>query len=145
VIAQSVYRWDTGWTIGVLGFDSWRGLGIFLFGTASITALGPTQLPIQWVPGALSLAIKRTGCEADYSCPSSAEIKECVELYLHCPNTPSWRGAHFKHRDNFTFTFIHIKQIPMLINKKFPHIFDREFTQSNGRRVLERKGRQTSP
>jgi hypothetical protein len=42
VIAQSVYRWVTGWTIGVLGFDSRRGLGIFLFTTASRMALGPT-------------------------------------------------------------------------------------------------------
>jgi hypothetical protein len=31
--------------------------------------------------------------EADYSPPSSAEVKERVELYLHSPNTPSWRGA----------------------------------------------------
>jgi hypothetical protein len=36
--------------------------------------------------------------------PSSAEVKECVELYIHSPNT-SWRGAQLKHRDNFTFTF----------------------------------------
>jgi hypothetical protein len=47
MISQSVERWATGWTIGVLGFDSWRGLGIFLFTTASRTALGPTQPPIQ--------------------------------------------------------------------------------------------------
>jgi hypothetical protein len=32
------------WTIGVLGFHSRRGLGIFLFTTASGTALGPTSL-----------------------------------------------------------------------------------------------------
>jgi hypothetical protein len=31
------------------GFDSRRGLEIFLFTTASRTALGPTQPPIQWV------------------------------------------------------------------------------------------------
>jgi hypothetical protein len=36
--------------------------------------------------------------------PSSAEVEEYVELYLHSPNTPSWRGAQLKHRDNFTFT-----------------------------------------
>jgi hypothetical protein len=24
-------------------------------------------------------------------------------LYLHSPNSPSWRGAQLKHRDNFTF------------------------------------------
>jgi hypothetical protein len=62
--------------MGVLGFDSQRGLGIFLFNTASRTALGPTQPTIQWVPGALSLEIKRLGREADHSPPSSAEVKE---------------------------------------------------------------------
>jgi hypothetical protein len=35
--------------------------------------------------------------------PSSAEVKERVELYLHSPNTPPWRGAQLKHRDDFTF------------------------------------------
>jgi hypothetical protein len=68
---QSVQRWATGWKIGVLGFHSRRGLGIFLFTTASRTALGPTQLPIHWVPGALSLGVKRQGREADHSPPSS--------------------------------------------------------------------------
>jgi hypothetical protein len=33
------------------------------------------------------------GHEADHSPPSSAEVKEWVELYLHSPTTPSWRGA----------------------------------------------------
>jgi len=32
--------------------------------------------------------------------------QECVELYLHSPNTLSWRGAQLKHRENFTFTEI---------------------------------------
>jgi hypothetical protein len=34
--------------------------------------------------------------------------KECVELYLHSSNTPSWRGAQLKHRDNFTFLRMHL-------------------------------------
>jgi hypothetical protein len=71
-----------GW-LGVLWFDSRRGLGIFLFTTVSRTTLGPTQPPIQWVPGALSLGIKRPGREAGHSPPSSAEVEEWVELYLH--------------------------------------------------------------
>jgi hypothetical protein len=62
--------------IGVLGFDSSRGLGIFLFTTASRTALGPTQPSIKWVPGALSLGIKRPGRETDHSPTSSAEVEE---------------------------------------------------------------------
>jgi hypothetical protein len=60
------------------GLDDWGSrvrfpaeLGIFLFITASRTALGPTQPPIQWIQGALL-----QGHEADYSLPSSAEVKE---------------------------------------------------------------------
>jgi hypothetical protein len=35
--------------------------------------------------------------------------QECLELYFHSPNTPSWRGAQLKkHRDNFTFAFTFI-------------------------------------
>jgi hypothetical protein len=44
-----------------------------------------------------------SGREADHSPPSSAEVKEWVVLYLHSPNTPSWRGSQRGHRDNFTF------------------------------------------
>jgi hypothetical protein len=51
---------------------------IFLFSTASRTALGPTQPHIQWVPGALSLGVKRPEHEAYHSPPSSAEVKECL-------------------------------------------------------------------
>jgi hypothetical protein len=39
---------------------------------------------------------KWPGREADHSPPSSAEVKECVELYLHSPKTPSWRGAQLQ-------------------------------------------------
>jgi hypothetical protein len=53
------------------------------------------------VRGALSLRVKRPGLEADHSSPSNAEVKECVELYLHSPNMPSWRGAKLNLRDNF--------------------------------------------
>jgi hypothetical protein len=54
----------------------------------------------------LSLWVKQPGREADHSYPSSAVVKECVVLYLHSPNTSSWRGAELKkkeHRNNFTF------------------------------------------
>jgi hypothetical protein len=71
-------------------------LGIFLFTTASRTALESTHPPIQWVPVALFLEVKRPEREADHSPPSSAEVKECAELYFHSPNTPSGRGAQFK-------------------------------------------------
>jgi hypothetical protein len=50
------------------------GLGIFLVSNMSRTDLGPTQPPIQWVPGALSLGVKRPGHEAHHSSPSTTEV-----------------------------------------------------------------------
>jgi hypothetical protein len=62
---RNSFHLSTGWTIGVLGFDSLWELEI-IFRTASRTALGPTQPPIQWVTGSLSLGVKRPGREADH-------------------------------------------------------------------------------
>jgi hypothetical protein len=48
-----------------------------------------------------------SGREADRSPPSSAEVKEWAELYLHSPKTPSWRGALLggaQGQLNFTLT-----------------------------------------
>jgi len=61
------------------------------------------QPPIQWVPGVPSLGIKQQGREADDSPPSTAKFKECMELYHHSSNMPSWHAAQLKHGDNFTF------------------------------------------
>jgi hypothetical protein len=49
--------------------------GNFLFTTASRTALGPTRPPVHWIPGVLSLGVKRLGPEADHWPPPSAEVK----------------------------------------------------------------------
>jgi hypothetical protein len=74
----------------------------FLFTTASRTALGPTQPPIQWVPGALSLGVKRPVREADHSPPSSAEVKNAWR-YTSTPQYVFMEWRIVKHRDNFTF------------------------------------------
>jgi hypothetical protein len=66
--------------------------GSLLSTTASRTALGPTDPPIQCVPGSLSLGVKRPGREADHSPPSSAESRMRGAI-PHSPNKPSWRGA----------------------------------------------------
>jgi hypothetical protein len=66
-------RYSDGLRAGRPGFDSWQ-CKIFL-STASRPALGVTQPPIQWVPGALPPGVKRQRREADQSPPSSAEVK----------------------------------------------------------------------
>jgi hypothetical protein len=65
-------------------FPNYRqGHGFFLFATASRTAPGLTQPHIQWVPAALFPGVNRPGREADFSSPSSAEITNALELYIH--------------------------------------------------------------
>jgi hypothetical protein len=43
---------------------------------SSRQALGPTQLPVQWVRGAVYAGVKRPGHEAYHSPPTSAEVKK---------------------------------------------------------------------
>jgi len=53
----------------------------------------PTQLPIQWVLGALSLVVKRLRRGADHSPPSSAEVKMRGAI-PPLPTTSSWCGTY---------------------------------------------------
>jgi hypothetical protein len=46
--------------------------------------LESTQPPIQWVPGVLSLGVKRPGRESDKSPPTSAEVKK-MRIYKTTP------------------------------------------------------------
>jgi hypothetical protein len=64
----------------------------FLFSTSSRPALRSTQPPIQWVPGALSHAVKRLGRESDNSPPASAMSRKRGSIHP-LPHTPSWRSA----------------------------------------------------
>ena len=54
-----------------------------------VPALGPTHSPTRWdrvsFPG-----VKRPVRGVDHPPPSSAEVKERVELYLYSPSGPSW-------------------------------------------------------
>jgi hypothetical protein len=90
---------DRGSRVRFLG----GGLGIILFTTVSGTALGPTQPPIQWVPAALSLEVKRPGREAYHSPPSSAEVMNAWN-YTFTPQYVFMAWCLVKHRDDFTFT-----------------------------------------
>jgi hypothetical protein len=67
----------------------------------------------------------RPAVKLDHSSPSSAEVKELVELYLHSPDTPSWRGAQLKHRDNFGKIIIMITLLPSGV-KTMGHILKLE-------------------
>jgi hypothetical protein len=94
------YYWSWDSSVGIAtGYElDDRGVGFRIpvaariFSTSSRPVLGPTQPPIQWVPGALSPGVKRQGHEADHSPPTSAEVKK-MWLYTAIPHTPSWHSA----------------------------------------------------
>jgi hypothetical protein len=96
--------------------DSWgsnpsRGK-IFLFSTTPRLVPGPTQPPIQWVLGTLSLGVKWPGCETYHSPPSSAEVKNDGAI-PPLPHMPSCHSASlFKHRATLPFiayTLLYLK------------------------------------
>jgi hypothetical protein len=81
-------------------------MGNFLFTTTFRPALGPTQPPIQWAPGALPLGVKRPGRDVDHSPPFSAKVENALS---YTSTSPLWRDAQLKHRDNFTLPFYFYK------------------------------------
>jgi hypothetical protein len=98
-----------GYEMDDRGFESRQGLRIFLYTTASRPVLGPTQPPVQWVTGALSLGIKRQDREADHSPPSSAEVKNGWS-YTSTPQYAFMRSCLFttqgkRYLSTFTYTF----------------------------------------
>jgi hypothetical protein len=70
------------WTAGVRFTAEERDF--FLFSITPRPALGPTQLPIQCILGALSRG-KAAGREADHSRPSGAEVKNSGAIPLLPP------------------------------------------------------------
>jgi hypothetical protein len=77
-------------------------MGIFLFTTASVSYPMGTRGSF---PGG-----KAPGCEADHSPPSSAEVKEWVDLYLNSPNTSSWRGVQLKAQGQiYLYLYLHVQ------------------------------------
>jgi hypothetical protein len=103
------YRW----------FESLQGLGNFSLRlrvqTASGTHLASYQIGIRGsIPG-----VKRSGYEADHSPPSSAKVKECVELF-HSPSKPSWRGLHCRNEQRILRAFcLNVKLYHISLNYSF--------------------------
>jgi hypothetical protein len=72
-----------------------------------IIEAGLDDLRCYWVD-VLQLKMYRTKIEDVIKKPYYVLRQECVELYIHSSNTPSWRGAQLKEkqRDNFTLPYL---------------------------------------
>jgi len=61
------------------------------FPHTSRPALGSTQPPVRWVLGLSGGGgVNRRGRVVDHPLPSSAEVKERVQLYFYSTSGPSW-------------------------------------------------------
>jgi hypothetical protein len=98
------------------------------FSTASRPTLGPTQPPIQWVPGALSPGVKRQGHEAGHPAPTSAKVKKmwiCTStpldsLMAQCLNTDFLKviiGSNLSWEVHIERTCSRISQSLFIINR----------------------------
>jgi hypothetical protein len=56
-----------------------------------------------------------SGRKADQSPPSSAEVKEWVELYLHSSNTLSWRGAQLGGAQGQLYLLLYKSKINLIL------------------------------
>jgi hypothetical protein len=82
---------DYGLDDRVIGFRSPAGQRIFPIASLSRPALGPTQPPVQWVPGGPFPGAKaRPGHDADHSPLSSAKVEYIVGAILLSRQAPSW-------------------------------------------------------
>jgi hypothetical protein len=64
-----------GWETEEFDLNSWQEQETFLFFRVSRPAMGSSQLPIQWILGAISPGVKGQRYESEYSPPPSAKVK----------------------------------------------------------------------
>jgi hypothetical protein len=63
-----------------------------------------------------------SGREADHSPPSGAGVGEWVELCLHSPSAPSWRGARLGGaQGQFHFTSLHFTSLHSSMSLCYKH------------------------
>ena len=85
-------------------------------GLSAPVQTGPGAHPYSYTMGTGSFpGVKRPGRGIDHPNPSSAEVKERVDLYLYCRFGPSWsvlylyfmirRKGFSIHENNFTLIF----------------------------------------
>jgi hypothetical protein len=79
--------------VGLLRLGIGLSEGFYLYRTAKRRKRRKYKYIHATSESARGLGVKRSGSKADHSHPSSAEVKECVELNLNSRTTSSWHGA----------------------------------------------------
>jgi hypothetical protein len=89
---------------------AWRAVWVknCYFSTSSRPNLGPIESPVQWVPGALSTGVKRSGVKLTIYLELVLRSRMRVSIHPH-PHASSWRGDYLiKHGNKVLRTLIYI-------------------------------------
>jgi hypothetical protein len=100
------------------GLDDWMIGFRFLAGAENFSLRHRVQTSTGAHPASYSIGtgvsppgVKRPGREADHLPPSRAEVKECVNLYLHSPGISSWRGAYLSTKTTLSLPLASMRRI----------------------------------
>jgi hypothetical protein len=78
----------SGYGLGDLAIEVWspaEARSIFLLTSVSRPSLGPTQPPVQWVPGPFPEGKAQSGHDVDHSPPTSAEFVNVFRSHTSSP------------------------------------------------------------
>jgi hypothetical protein len=92
--SQKLSQYSVWLRTGRPGFDPRQRQRVFPLTPASRPALGPTQPPVQWVPGALSLRVKRGRGVMLTTHPLLVPRLRKSRSYTYCrPDAPLWSAT----------------------------------------------------
>jgi hypothetical protein len=91
VLFKSSLKPQSGWTTGRSRGDPRQKGKDFPAASASRPALGPTQPPVQLVPGVLSPGVKRSRGVTLTTHPHLVPRSRMSRSYISSPQAPSWR------------------------------------------------------
>jgi len=74
----------------------------------------PPSFPSNGYQGLFPWGWRGRGPKADHSPPSSTEVKECVELYLHSPSMPSGSSDQLKKAQGQLYIYLIIQNYPTI-------------------------------
>jgi hypothetical protein len=102
-VAQSVQCLTTDWTSGRSRFDPRKGQMIFPLTSVSSPALGPTQPPVQRVPGGPFPGVKRGRGVTLTTHPHLVQRSRMSRSYILFPQAPPLRVAGLLFSDSVKY------------------------------------------
>jgi hypothetical protein len=109
VVIRIFISLTTGWTTGWSGFDLRQGQRISPLASVSRPALGPTQPPVQWVSGILSLGVKRGRGVTLTTHPHLVPRSWMSRSYTSSPPSSNFYNSARRNIPEYIFIFVVVR------------------------------------